>query len=88
MEWSGTKTLSHFKIHKKNYFLHFIVLLSFSYAYGQSSSIESIEQEKNLGLYFAQYQDSGDTYDPFADYSEFDNVTEEEADINFFKHGQ
>lgn len=29
-----------------------------------------------------------DAYDPFADYSEFDESTEEEADINFFRHGR
>ena len=88
MEWFRIKTLSHFETHKKSYFLYLIILLSFSCSYGQELPTEHIKQEKNLGLYFAQYQDSGDTYDPFADYSEFDNVTEEEADINFFKHGR
>lgn len=29
-----------------------------------------------------------DAYDPFADYSEFDQATEEEADINFFRNGR
>jgi outer membrane protein W len=29
-----------------------------------------------------------DTYDPFADYSEFDQTSEEEADINFFRNGR
>ena len=29
-----------------------------------------------------------DTYDPFADYSEFDASEEEEADIRFFKNGR
>lgn len=29
-----------------------------------------------------------DAYDPFADYSEFDENTDEEADINFFRHGR
>lgn len=29
-----------------------------------------------------------DVYDPFSDYSEFDESTEEEADINFFKNGR
>lgn len=36
---------------------------------------------------FAQY-DGEDAYDPFADYSEFDEASEEEADINFFRHGR
>lgn len=29
-----------------------------------------------------------DTYDPFADYSEFEESSEEEADINFFRNGR
>ncbi|PWU17613.1 MAG: hypothetical protein C5B49_08605 [Bdellovibrio sp.] len=32
--------------------------------------------------------DGDDAYDPFADYSEFDESTDEEADINFFRHGR
>jgi hypothetical protein len=39
------------------------------------------------GLRVAQF-DADDTYDPFADYSEFDEAQEEEADINFFRHGR
>lgn len=33
-------------------------------------------------------QDADDSYDPFADYSEFDEASEEEADINFFRNGR
>lgn len=33
-------------------------------------------------------QDNYDAYDPFADYSEFDEATDEEADIYFFKNGR
>ncbi len=29
-----------------------------------------------------------DTYDPFSDYSEFDEASDEEADINFFRNGR
>lgn len=32
--------------------------------------------------------ESDDTYDPFADYSEFDESSDEEADINFFRNGR
>src|ERR1700694_562859 len=39
------------------------------------------------GFRLAQF-DADDTYDPFADYSEFDEAQEEEADINFFRHGR
>ncbi len=36
---------------------------------------------------FAQY-DGDDVYDPFADYSEFEENAQEEADINFFRNGR
>jgi hypothetical protein len=39
------------------------------------------------GQKVAQF-DADDTYDPFADYSEFDEAQEEEADINFFRNGR
>jgi hypothetical protein len=32
--------------------------------------------------------ESDDSYDPFADYSEFDEASEEEADVNFFRNGR
>lgn len=38
-------------------------------------------------LQIAQF-DADDTYDPFADYSEFDEAQDEEADINFFRNGR
>jgi hypothetical protein len=43
------------------------------------------------GLAHAQSTDDlsqDDTYDPFADYSEFEASADEEADINFFKNGR
>ena len=36
---------------------------------------------------YAQYQ-GDDVYDPFADYSEFEENNQEEADIHFFKNGR
>ncbi len=36
---------------------------------------------------FTQYE-GDDVYDPFADYSEFEENSEEEADINFFRNGR
>jgi len=33
-------------------------------------------------------QDAADAYDPFIDYNEFEIADEEEADINFFRHGR
>ena len=38
--------------------------------------------------YLIAQADGDDAYDPFADYSEFDEASEEEADINFFKNGR
>jgi len=32
--------------------------------------------------------DVDDSYDPFSDYSEFDEASDEEADINFFRNGR
>jgi hypothetical protein len=42
---------------------------------------------ENNSLLFAQATDD-DAFDPFSDYSEFDEATDEEADINFFKNGR
>src|SRR5687768_3386015 len=33
-------------------------------------------------------QESSEAYDPFIDYNEFEIADEEEADINFFRHGR
>lgn len=41
-----------------------------------------------LSLTTAGAQESGDVYDPFVDYSEFDGNSDEEADINFFQNGR
>ena len=40
------------------------------------------------GSYRLAQFDADDTYDPFADYSEFDEAQDEEADINFFRNGR
>ena len=39
------------------------------------------------GVLTSQFEES-DAYDPFVDYSEFEEATEEEADINFFRNGR
>lgn len=36
----------------------------------------------------AQVESGDDAYDPFADYTEFEEASEEEADINFFRNGR
>lgn len=44
---------------------------------------------KPQGSYLLAQAESGDdAYDPFADYSEFDENSDEEADINFFRNGR
>lgn len=41
-----------------------------------------------LAVTQAHAQDNTDAYDPFIDYNEFEIADEEEADINFFRHGR
>ena len=45
------------------------------------------QDQASKGYMLAQFE-SDDSYDPFADYSEFDEASEEEADINFFRNGR
>ena len=42
----------------------------------------------NANNLFAQFEEVGEHYDPFADYSEFEEASEEEADVHFFKNGR
>ncbi len=60
------------------------ILLVLVILFCTSVRAESIFPTK--GLLVAQ--ENYDAYDPFADYSEFDEATEEEADIYFFKNGR
>jgi hypothetical protein len=41
-----------------------------------------------VGSYLLADGDIDDSYDPFSDYSEFDQASDEEADINFFRNGR
>lgn len=54
--------------------------------YGVNSFAGELDA-KLEGVKIAQF-DADDTYDPFADYSEFDEAQDEEADINFFRNGR
>lgn len=45
------------------------------------------EYTKDNSILIAQWE-GDDAYDPFADYSEFEETSEEEADINFFNNGR
>lgn len=38
--------------------------------------------------YLIAQSDPDEAFDPFSDYSEFDEASDEEADINFFRHGR
>jgi len=51
-----------------------------NYLSGQSSS-----DQKH---YLIAQSDPDEAYDPFSDYSEFDEASDEEADINFFRNGR
>ncbi len=55
-----------------------LILIPASYATPTSAS---------LGPRLAQ-ADGDESYDPFADYSEFEDAAEEEADIHFFRNGR
>src|SRR3954462_13104442 len=69
-------------------FRNLAVLLLFSGFAGVASAHAEDGNHLDLpGLRVAQF-DADDTYDPFADYSEFDEAQDEEADINFFRHGR
>ena len=38
--------------------------------------------------FLAQFEEVGEHYDPFADYAEFEEASEEEADVHFFTNGR
>lgn len=64
--------------------LHFILLASLV---GVATFDSSAAQADDKSYLLAQV-DPDDAYDPFTDYSEFDEESDEEADINFFKNGR
>lgn len=61
-------------------------LLLSSSAYSEIHNSYLSNKPQN-GYLLAQV-DPDEAYDPFADYSEFDEDSEEEADINFFRNGR
>lgn len=66
--------------------LHSVVLLSFLglFLMGPQVSAQSLPPR----TYLLAQTDPDEAYDPFSDYSEFDEASDEEADINFFKNGR
>lgn len=67
----------------------FAAILAFASLLQSSSSLaqESLAPGPKNGFHLAQ-NDGDDAYDPFADYSEFEESMDEEEDINFFRNGR
>jgi hypothetical protein len=64
----------------------FLTALLFSFSsYGASDFALKSQPTKH---YLLAENDVDDSYDPFSDYSEFDEASDEEADINFFRNGR
>jgi hypothetical protein len=80
----GNKALSHRRLIIRIFILAsaFITFTTNSIAFAANTP-KSIPNSKQV----AQF-DADDSYDPFADYSDFDSAQEEEEDINFFRNGR
>ncbi len=68
----------------------FSTALLFSFS-AQATSLEWKATNPKPGSakhYLLAENDVDDSYDPFSDYSEFDEASDEEADINFFRNGR
>lgn len=48
----------------------------------------SSARAQTQGSYLLAQTDPDEAFDPFSDYSEFDEASDEEADINFFRNGR
>ena len=57
-------------------------------AFGASDYSFYHSRVKHQGSYLLAENDGDEAYDPFSDYSEFDEASDEEADINFFHNGR
>ncbi len=57
---------------------------------GQASYLlpQTSQDSQKPSYLLAQNEGSDESYDPFSDYSEFDEASDEEADINFFRNGR
>lgn len=76
---------SSFKMQSIFIVLFFLSPLAFANSYLLPAP-ENLKIERP-GILLAQ-MDPDEAFDPFADYSEFDEASDEEADINFFKNGR
>jgi hypothetical protein len=65
-----------------------LLLLVFAFSlfsfHSRALAADSIEHKS----YLLAQTDPDEAYDPFTDYSEFDEESDEEADINFFRNGR
>jgi hypothetical protein len=62
-------------------YLFFFYLFSYSYGIYNPSSQQVLAQQD-------ESQEGDENFDPFSDYSELNESTEEEADIHFFRNGR
>ena len=68
----------------------FFVGIFFYNSFGWTLELTSevLTKTNPKGNYSWLLAQADDSHDPFADYSEFEVASEEEADINFFRHGR
>ncbi len=65
-----------------------LLLFSFFFLMFASSTVFAQNTSNKPTSYLLAQNEIDDSYDPFSDYSEFDEASDEEADINFFRHGR
>ncbi|WP_413557062.1 outer membrane beta-barrel protein [Bdellovibrio sp. HCB209] len=63
-------------------------LLAFVLAAGMLLPSYSHAQSSDQKQYLIAQSDPDEAFDPFSDYSEFDEDSDEEADVNFFRNGR
>lgn len=68
-------------------FFALIVAISLLSFHAQAQAASDVHPEMQTSKKVAQF-DADDSYDPFADYSDFDSAQQEEEDINFFRNGR
>lgn len=59
-----------------------------AFAQGYLSGDHHTHNSPDQKHYLLAQSDPDEAYDPFSDYSEFDEASDEEADINFFRNGR
>lgn len=67
-----------------SFLISIVIFITASLGFAQTGYLTPSSQDEIL---LAQ-SDSEEVFDPFSDYSEFDEASDEEADLNFFRHGR